>query len=152
MRIDEMMETLSSYAVLEAAEDENIERLMVKAAGVGAIRYDKEKLQTQPAIDKSESAVIELIKVKEKVAKKRRKRLKIRLQASSIFHEHLTGQQAFIMDLLYVHGKNIRQAADLTGLSISWIYDIKKQSVENLKQKIVAESKRAHYDKVERSI
>lgn len=152
MNIDNMLEMLSSFAVMEAAENENIERLMVKAVGVSAIRYDKEKLQTQPALDRNEMAVLELMKVEERAAKRRRKRLRIRLQATNIFHEYLTGQQAFIMDLLYVYGMNVRQASNITGYSIPWIYDIRKQSVENLKQKKIAELKQAHYDKVERSI
>lgn len=152
MNIESLLAVLTQFAETEAAEDELIETLMVKASGVSAIRYDKEKLQTQPALDRNETAVLELIKAEERAARSRRRRLKIRLQATGIFHKHLKPQQAYIMDLLYVHGKNVKQAADITGYSVPWIYDIKKQSVENLKQKNIAELKPAHYDKVERSI
>ena len=152
MNIEKILALLTQFAETEAAENEYIEMLMVKASGVSAIRYDKEKLQTQPALDRNETAVLELIKAEERAARNRRRRLKIRLQATGIFHKHLKPQQAYIMDLLYVHGKNVKQAADITGYSVPWIYDIKKQSVENLKQKNIAELKKAHYDKVERSI
>ena len=152
MNIEKMLALLTQFAETEAAENEYIEMLMVKASGVSAIRYDKEKLQTQPALDRNETAVLELIKAEERAARNRRRRLKIRLQATGIFHKHLKPQQAYIMDILYVHGKNVKQAADITGYSVPWIYDIKKQSVENLKQKNIAELKQAHYDKVERSI
>lgn len=152
MNIEKILALLTQFAETEAAENEYIEMLMVKASGVSAIRYDKEKLQTQPALDRNETAVLELIKAEERAARNRRRRLKIRLQATGIFHKHLKPQQAYIMDILYVHGKNVKQAADITGYSVPWIYDIKKQSVENLKQKNIAELKTAHYDKVERSI
>lgn len=152
MNIESLLAVLTQFAATEAAEDELIETLMVKASGVSAIRYDKEKLQTQPALDRNETAVIELIKAEERAARSRRRRLKIRLQATGIFHKHLKPQQAYIMDILYVHGKNVRQASNITGYSVQWIYDIRKQSVENLKQKNIAEFKPAHYDKVERSI
>ena len=152
MNIEKLLALLTQFAETEAAENECIEMLMVKASGVSAIRYDKEKLQTQPALDRNETAVLELIKAEERAARNRRRRLKIRLQATGIFHKHLKPQQAFIMDILFVHGKNVKQAADITGYSVPWIYDIKKQSVENLKKKNIAELKPAHYDKVERSV
>lgn len=152
MNIESLLAVLTQFAATEAAEDEYIETLMVKASGVSAIRYDREKLQTQPALDKNETAVIELIKAEERAARSRRRRLKIRLQATRIFHKDLKPQQAYIMDILYVHGKSVKQASDITGYSVQWIYDIRKQSVENLKQKNIAELKPAHYDKVERSI
>lgn len=152
MNIESLLAVLTQFAATEAAEDELIETLMVKASGVSAIRYDKEKLQTQPALDRNETAVLELIKAEERAARSRRRRLKIRLQATRMFHKDLKPQQAYIMDILYVHGKSVKQAADITGYSAKWIYDIRKQSVENLKQKNIAELKTAHYDKVERSI
>ena len=152
MNIESLLAVLTQFAATEAAEDELIETLMVKASGVSAIRYDKEKLQTQPALDRNETAVLELIKAEERAARSRRRRLKIRLQATRMFHKDLKPQQAYIMDILYVHGKSVKQASDITGYSVQWIYDIRKQSVENLKQKNIAEFKPAHYDKVERSI
>lgn len=152
MNIEKMLALLTQFAAKEASEDELIEMLMVKASGVSAIRYDKEKLQTQPALDRNETAVLELIKAEERAARSRRRRLKIRLQATRMFHKDLKPQQAYIMDILYVHGKSVKQAADITGYSTKWIYDIRKQSVENLKRKNIAEFKPAHYDKVERSI
>lgn len=152
MNIESLLAVLTQFAATEAAEDELIETLMVKASGVSAIRYDKEKLQTQPALDRNETAVLELIKAEERAARSRRMRLKIRLQATRMFHKDLKPQQAYIMDILYVHGKSVKQASDITGYSVQWIYDIRKQSVENLKQKNIAEFKPAHYDKVERNI
>lgn len=152
MNIESLLAVLTQFAATEASEDELIETLMVKASGVSAIRYDKEKLQTQPALDRNETAVLELIKAEERAARSRRRRLKIRLQATRMFHKDLKPQQAYIMDILYVHGKSVKQASDITGYSVQWIYDIRKQSVENLKQKNIAEFKPAHYDKVERNI
>lgn len=149
MNINNLLTQLQNYTMLEAAENERIERLTVKAEGVGAIRYDKEKTQTQPALDKNETAAIELIKAKDKAARRRRERLKVRLEACDIFRQYLSSEQAYIMDLLYVHGKSVNDVSLITGLSIRWIYDIKKQSVDNLKSKMVAQSKQACYAKVE---
>ena len=139
MDINSLLNQLHMYAINEASENERIERLRVKAEGVGAIRYDKEKLQTQPVLDRTETATINYLQAKEQAARKRRKRLKTRAQASCIFHAHLTSDQAYIMDLIYVHGKKMQDVADITGLSISWIYDIKNKCVDNLKTKVLAE-------------
>lgn len=149
MNFKTMLSQLHQYAITEAAENERIERLRVKAEGVGAIRYDKDKLQTQPAQDRAELAAINLIAAKEHIARKRRKRLKVKAQASGIFHEHLNNEHAIVMDLIYVQGKSIQEVADITGLSVSWIYDIKHKCVDNLNKKVVAEFKTPVYAKVE---
>lgn len=149
MNINSMLEQLQRFAVLEDAEDERIERLTVKAQGVDAIRYDKEKTQSQPALDRSQAAANELIMAKDKIAAKRRKRLKTRIRAHKIFWNNLPHEHAFIMDLIYIHGKSIKDVSSITGLSISWIYDINKRCVDNLNSKKLAESKTANYDKLE---
>lgn len=148
MNFDMLLFKLYRYATMEEVEREKIERLTVKAEGVGAIRYDKEKTQTQPALDRNEAATIALLEAKEKAAQRRRKRLKDREKASRIFWKHLSNHQAFIMELFYVHGMNQKQISDFTGLSSSWIYETKNEAEKKLK-KMLAESKPACYGKVE---
>ncbi len=138
MNINALLNQLTRMAIIESNEDALIEKLEVKAEGVDAIRYDKDKLQGGHVLDRNEKAAIELIRAKDEIYKRRRKRLRIRVPASALFHNHLNDEQAFIMDLIYVQGMSIKEVCAATGLSASWVYDIRRACVDNLKSKVIA--------------
>lgn len=134
MTIDKLLSDLIIYAEKEVAENEAIERLRVKAEGIGAIKYDKDKVATTPAHDRLEQDVIKLHEAQERVAKIRRKRLEDRAVATTLFTKNLDKDEALIMIMFYVMGMSVPAIEKQTGYKRQWVYNKRNSGLDKLKR------------------
>lgn len=84
-----------------------IEVMRNKAEGLGAIRYDKDHVQTSPA-DTMPDAVIKLLEFIDKLDEDHRNLVVLRDRADSIM-EYLEDEQRAVLDYYFFQGKNFYQ-------------------------------------------
>lgn len=86
-----------------------IEVMKSKAEGLGAIRYDKERVQTSPS-DTMSDTVIKMLEFIEKLDEDHQKLVLLRDRADTIM-EFLKDEHRIVLDYYFFKGKNFYQIA-----------------------------------------
>ena len=111
--------------------EEQIERDTILAAGVGAIRYDKERVQTSPEADRMADIVAKICETQDK--------LKNEIITLQLLEEdtigllvHLKEEHERVLTYHYLDGAEWSDVAKLMGYTEKYIYELKDKALDAL--------------------
>ena len=116
-----------------------LDYLKYKAAGGGAIRYDKDHVQTTPE-DILSSSMAEAVDLERKIRQKKYEITERRIKASKIIHswEDTEGLiMGFILIVYYMENGTMQDAAKIIGRSERHAYRMKLDALERFGKDIV---------------
>lgn len=122
--INELVRIFRKYNQDERDEALLLERLKVRAEGVGSITYGDDTSHGTATGDQLEKTTIALAEAREKISKRRRERFQMRADTADWFFEKLTPQEAWIMKLYCIDSLSVRQVSENTGRSIGWVNEV----------------------------
>lgn len=112
---------------------EQIERDEILAAGVSAIRYDKDKVQTSAVGDRMTVIVGKII---DATAKLQEEIYMLQLQEEEAigYLVNLKEEHERILTYHYLDGMDWKDVADLMGYTYNYIYELKQQALVELNE------------------
>lgn len=112
---------------------EQIERDEILAAGVSAIRYDKDKVQTSAVGDRMTVIVGKII---DATAKLQEEIYMLQLQEEEAigYLVNLKEEHERILTYHYLDGMDWKDVADLMGYTYNYIYELKQQALAELNE------------------
>lgn len=120
--------------------EEQIERDSVLASGVGAIRYDKERVQTSPVGDRMTDIVAKIIETTDK--------LKEDIHCLQLIEEETIGylvqlkeEHERVLTYHYLDGMKWKDIAYKMGYDDTYIYEIKDNALAELDEVLKKEQK-----------
>lgn len=130
--ISELIRIFKKYNQDERDETLLLERLMVRAEGVGAITYGDDTSHGTTNGDQLEKRTISLAEAREKITKRRRERFQMRADTADWLFENLSAQEAWIMKLYCIESLSTRQISENTGMSVGWVNEVINKSKRKL--------------------
>lgn len=118
--------------------EEQIQRDTVLAQGVGAIRYDKDRVQTSPVGDRLTDIVANIIESTEELKAEIRTLQRLELEARQYLIQ-LSECHERVLSLHYLDGLSWSQVAVKLNYDDGYIYEVKNKALDEL-GKVLKES------------
>lgn len=112
---------LNKIGVAERKESREVERLTALAEGLGGQGFGGEP-RGGGASDRLARSAVRLSEYREYVKTERRSRLQRKLDAFAAVWRGLDTKAAFVAIAIAYEGKNIKEIAELCGMSERWVY------------------------------
>ena len=115
-------------------KEERIEYLKEAAGGAGAIRYDKDRVQTSLTDSKLESLVIQYMQFEQEVACMKKRYYFMLHHACNILEKNLSeDKEKTVLKKIYIHDMSYNMIAKAYGVSRWTIYRWRDSAFEHLK-------------------
>lgn len=135
MKAETYLSQLETLDIRIKQEQDLLERLYIQASGVGAMRYDKDRVQTSPAGDQLCSDVVNIVEQTERV----RERINTYVDAQCKIVEQINSLQdpkeIRLLYLKYVEFKSIRDIIIEMEISDRWYHKIRKDGLKSFEKK-----------------
>ena len=118
--------------------EEQIERDTILAAGVGAIRYDKDRVQTSPVQDRMTEIVVRIIEATDEL-KDEITRLQVFEKETRFYLLKLPEKYERALSYHYLDNYTWEQTANEIGYDYKYIYELKDKALNEL-TKVLNES------------
>ena len=112
-----------------ASKRMEIEALMYKASGAGAIRYDKDRVQTSPQ-DFMTMAIADAIKLEKQIQKTEAKIEEMKCMAYSIVRQMDKVEQRAVIEWFYLNGLSMKETAMKLHMSERSAYYLKDDAIK----------------------
>lgn len=112
-----------------ASKRMEIEALLYKASGAGAIRYDKDRVQTSPQ-DFMTMAIADAIKLEKQIKKTEAKIEEMKCMAYSIVRRMDKTEQRAVIEWFYLNGLSMKETAMKLHMSERSAYYLKDDAIK----------------------
>ena len=112
-----------------ASKRMEIEALLYKASGAGAIRYDKDRVQTSPQ-DFMTMAIADAIKLEKQIQKAEAKIEEMKCMAYSIVRQMDNVEQRTVIEWFYLNGLSMKETAMKLHMSERSAYYLKDDAIK----------------------
>lgn len=112
-----------------ASKRMEIEALLYKASGAGAIRYDKDRVQTSPQ-DFMTMAIADAIKLEKQINKTEAKIEEMKCMAYSIVRQMDKVEQRAVIEWFYLNGLSMKETAMKLHMSERSAYYLKDDAIK----------------------
>ena len=112
-----------------ASKRMEIEALLYKASGAGAIRYDKDRVQTSPQ-DFMTMAIADAIKLEKQIHKAEAKIEEMKCMAYSIVRQMDKVEQRAVIEWFYLNGLSMKETAMKLHMSERSAYYLKDDAIK----------------------
>jgi len=112
-----------------ASKRMEIEALLYKASGAGAIRYDKDRVQTSPQ-DFMTMAIADAIKLEKQIQKAESKIEEMKCMAYSIVRQMDNVEQRTVIEWFYLNGLSMKETAMKLHMSERSAYYLKDDAIK----------------------
>ena len=112
-----------------ASKRMEIEALLYKASGAGAIRYDKDRVQTSPQ-DFMTMAIADAIKLEKQIKKTEAKIEEMKCMAYSIVRQMDKVEQRAVIEWFYLNGLSMKETAMKLHMSERSAYYLKDDAIK----------------------
>ena len=112
-----------------ASKRMEIEALLYKASGAGAIRYDKDRVQTSPQ-DFMTMAIADAIKLEKQIQKTEAKIDEMKCMAYSIVRQMDKVEQRAVIEWFYLNGLSMKETAMKLHMSERSAYYLKDDAIK----------------------
>lgn len=110
------------------AKKQELEALRYKASGAGAIRYDKDRVQTSPQ-DYMTMAIADVIEIEKQIKEDEEDIEKIRGEAYAVVRKMVNPEHRAVIEWYYLNGLSMVNTAFQMGLSERSAYYLKEEAV-----------------------
>lgn len=110
---------------------EQIERDTIMASGVGAIRYDKDRVQTSAVADRMANIVIKICETTEKLEKEIHT-MQMQEEEAIGYLVQLKEEHERVLSLHYLDGFSWVEVGEVMHYSDKYVYDVKEKALEEL--------------------
>lgn len=111
------------------AKKQELDALRYRASGAGAIRYDKDRVQTSPQ-DYIAMAMDDIIKIEGQIEEERKATEKMRADAYKIVRKMENVDQRTVLEWFYLNGLSMANTALQMNMSERSAYYLKEEAVE----------------------
>lgn len=111
------------------AKKQELDALRYRASGAGAIRYDKNRVQTSPQ-DYIAMAMDDIIKIEGQIEEERKATEKMRADAYKIVRKMENVDQRTVLEWFYLNGLSMANTALQMNMSERSAYYLKEEAVE----------------------
>lgn len=120
-KITRALIALNKIGITERQESRELERLTTLAEGVGGQGFGGEP-HGGGVSDRLASSAVRLSEYKDKIKKERRARLEIKAAALRLIWSELDAYTAYVAIEYAYAGKEVKEIARESGMSVSWCY------------------------------
>lgn len=118
-------------------EQDHVMELRQMAESVGAIRYDKDIIQSSPTNDQLPNYLIQLTEAEERAEKRIQEYLEIMLIIREQIDKILPGIYSDVLYMRYIEGKNLNRIADELSYNYDYIRRVHGRALQAFEKKFL---------------
>lgn len=127
---DEYLSKIKDVEEMIRKKEQELEALRYKASGAGAIRYDKDRVQTSPQ-NYMEMAMMDIVELNKEIEEDKASIENIKGDAYAIVRMIQKADQRAIIEWFYLNGLSMEAVADKMSMSTRNAYYLRDDALES---------------------